>query len=50
MNPVDLAELLTLDETGFRRRFRNTPLWRIKHDGLLRNTAMVLENKQPYCE
>jgi epoxyqueuosine reductase len=50
MNPVRLAELSALDEAGFRRRFRNTPLWRIKLDGLLRNTAMVLENKQRYCE
>ena len=26
MNPVDISELLALDEPGFRRRFRQTPL------------------------
>jgi epoxyqueuosine reductase len=30
MNPVDLAELQALDEESFRRRFRHTPLWRIR--------------------
>ena len=28
MNPVEISELLALDEPGFRRRFRHTPLWR----------------------
>jgi epoxyqueuosine reductase len=46
MNPVNLAELFTLDEAGFRQRFRDTPLWRAKLAGLLRNAAMVLENQQ----
>jgi epoxyqueuosine reductase QueG len=50
MNPVRLAELSALDEAGFCRRFRNTPLWRIKLDGLLRNAAVVLENQRHYCE
>jgi epoxyqueuosine reductase len=38
-NPIDLAELLALDEAGFRHRFRDTPIWRIKLSGLLRNAA-----------
>jgi epoxyqueuosine reductase len=45
MNPIDAAELLSLDETGFRRRFRGTPLWRAGRRGLLRNAAIVLGNR-----
>jgi epoxyqueuosine reductase len=45
MNPVDLAELTALDEAGFRRRFLDTPIWRIKHAGLLRNAAAAAENR-----
>jgi epoxyqueuosine reductase len=45
MNPVNLAELSALDQSGFRRRFRHTPLWRIKLDGLLRNAAVAAENQ-----
>jgi epoxyqueuosine reductase len=45
MNPVDLAELFTLDESGFQQRFRDTPLWRAKLAGLLRNAAGVLGNQ-----
>ncbi len=37
MNPVEISELLALDEEGFRRRFRHTPLWRAKREGILRN-------------
>jgi epoxyqueuosine reductase len=37
MNPVEISELLALDEAGFRRRFRHTPLWRAKRAGILRN-------------
>ena len=39
MNPVELAELAALDEEAFRRRFRHTPLWRAKREGILRNAA-----------
>ena len=46
MNPVELAELLALDEAAFRRRFRHTPLWRAKREGMLRN-ATRLENVLP---
>lgn len=45
-NPVVLAELLELDEAGFRARFRHTPLWRAKRRGILRNAAIVLGNQR----
>jgi epoxyqueuosine reductase len=44
---LDLVELLELDEAQFRARFRNTPLWRAKRRGLLRNAAIVLGNQRP---
>ena len=37
-----LEDLLSLDETEFRRRFRATALWRARRTGLLRNAALVL--------
>jgi len=40
-----LAELLALDEAGFRRRFRGSPLGRAKRSGLLRSAALVLGNR-----
>jgi epoxyqueuosine reductase len=46
MNPIQLAELFELDEAGFRRRFRKTPLWRPHRRGLLRNAAIVLGNQK----
>ncbi|MEN1679837.1 MAG: tRNA epoxyqueuosine(34) reductase QueG [Planctomycetota bacterium] len=45
MNPVELADLFSLDDAGFRRRFRHTPLWRAHREGLLRNAAIVLGNR-----
>jgi epoxyqueuosine reductase len=47
-NPVNLIELLGMDEATFRERFRGTPLWRAKRRGLLRNAAYVLGNQR--CE
>jgi epoxyqueuosine reductase len=47
MNPVALAEVLSLDEAAFRRRFRHTPLWRAGRRGLLSRAAIVLGNR-PY--
>jgi epoxyqueuosine reductase len=41
-NPVDLVDLFRLDESGFRARFRRTPLWRPLRCGLLRNAAIAL--------
>jgi len=37
MNPVEISELPALDEPGFRRRFRHTPLWRASREAILRN-------------
>ena len=37
MNPVEVGELLKLDEEGFRQRFHDTPLWRAGRQGILRN-------------
>jgi epoxyqueuosine reductase len=45
-NPVDLISLFELDDAGFRARFRDTPLWRPRRRGLLRNAAIVLGNQQ----
>lgn len=45
MNPVKLSELLLLDDDGFRLRFRETPLWRPRRGGLVRNAAIVLGNR-----
>ena len=39
-----LVDLLTLDEIGFRTRFRGTPLLRAKRRGLLRSAALALGN------
>ncbi len=43
-NPIDLLELLSLDDEAFRDRFRKTPLWRPRRRGLLRNAAICLGN------
>ena len=45
-NPVDLTGLFELDDEGFRRRFRHTPLWRAKRRGILRNATIVLGNQR----
>jgi epoxyqueuosine reductase len=39
-----LEELLTLDEEGFRLRFRNSAVWRTRRSGLLRNVCIALGN------
>ncbi len=41
---LDLVEVLTMDGQAFRARFRDTPLWRPRRAGLLRNAAVVLGN------
>jgi epoxyqueuosine reductase len=40
----DLLELLSLDETEFKRRFAGTPMVRTKRRGLLRNACVALGN------
>ena len=44
-NPLPLVELFDLDEEQFRARFRQTPLWRARRRGLLRNAAINLGNR-----
>lgn len=39
-----LLDWLALDDDGFRRRFRETPLWRGKRPRLLRNVCVALGN------
>jgi epoxyqueuosine reductase len=41
-----LADILRLDEEGFRRQFRNSPIKRAKRQGLLRNAAVALGNSK----
>ena len=40
----DLLELLSLDETGFKKKFTGTPMLRTKRRGLLRNVCVALGN------
>ncbi len=44
---LDLIRLFSLDDEGFRSRFRKTPLWRAKRRGLLRNGALILGCQRP---
>ncbi len=44
--PLELIPLFGLSEEEFRARFRQSPLWRAKRRGLLRNAAMVLGNQR----
>jgi epoxyqueuosine reductase len=39
---VDLVEVLSLDEEGFRQRFRGSPIKRTRRRGLVRNAALAL--------
>lgn len=39
-----LVDLLALGDEGFKQRFRDTPLWRGKRRGLLRNVCIALGN------
>jgi len=44
LSAPDLLELLSLDDEGFRARFRNSPIKRTKRRGLLRNVCVALGN------
>lgn len=41
---MSLADLIMLDDDGFRRRFRGTPLWRAHPEGMRRNAVIVAAN------
>jgi len=45
LQPLDLLEVLQLDEAAFRARFRGTALMRAKRVGVLRSAAYALGNK-----
>ncbi len=42
---LSLADLLNLDEAGFRQRFKGSPLLRAKRHGLARSAAIALGNR-----
>ena len=42
--PIALSPLFQWTDAEFRARFKQTPLWRAKRRGLLRNAAIVLGN------
>ncbi len=42
---VNLEELLSLNESQFRQRFRKSPMWRAKRRGMLRNACIVIGNR-----
>lgn len=44
LDTPDLLELLALDAAGFKARFADTPLERVKRRGLLRNVCVALGN------
>lgn len=44
LDAPDLLDLLKLDESGFKRRFADTPLARVKLRGLRRNLCVALGN------
>jgi epoxyqueuosine reductase len=42
MNPVNLRELIAMDQQALKTRFRHTALWRAKPQGILRTAAILL--------
>lgn len=40
----DLSELAAMTRDEFRTRFRNTPVWRTRYSGFLRNVAIAMGN------
>ena len=45
LNCLDIEQLFQSNEKSFRAAYRQTPLWRTKRDGLLRNAAIALGNQ-----
>lgn len=45
LNPLELGELLAMDDASFRQRFRGTPLFRTKRDRVLRSALLVAAGK-----
>ncbi len=45
-NPAQLREMFGWSDAQFREQFRETPLWRARRRGLLRNAAIVLGNQR----
>jgi epoxyqueuosine reductase len=43
---LDLLDLLSMSQEEFRKQFRRTPMWRVKHRGMLRNAMIVAANKK----
>lgn len=43
-NPIELLELVQIDEAAFKTRYQHTPIYRAKHSGLLRNVIVALGN------
>lgn len=41
---LDLVELLGMDNSTFKAKFKDTPLWRRKRKGILRNACIALGN------
>src|SRR5204863_7423885 len=44
LDQVELLELLSLDDTAFKKRFAGSPILRTKRRGLLRNVCVALGN------
>ena len=44
LESLDLVELLEMDNATFRAKFKETPLWRRKRKGILRNACIALGN------
>lgn len=46
MNPIAIADMLAITDADFRRRFRGTPLFRVKRPRMVRNAAIVAGNRR----
>ena len=46
VHELDLLELFALDEESFRAKYRKSPFWRTRLQGMQRNAAIVLGNQK----